>query len=327
MTGDGKIYPKLLPKRILLSLNGSEVADQADSRSSSRKKDKRKGKNEDTELKPEDGNIIFTKIEDIPTRPPTPKVENKFEKNTFVSSDEIASARKQPNHAPKLSFEISVNSKKIPTPAKISTFAELSKKLGNRKKIRQNGGKGFFYELKEEKKLPPLEDHIQDMKNDDLLLDDIDKELEESFKQFKDPEIVISLSRSVSRSRSRSGSKSRSRSSSRSGSGSDYSRSSSRSYSKSRSRSRSYSSRSRSNTYSLTSSRSRSRSRSNPRPKSRSPSIQRRKGSPSFLDRRRITSARKRPVPYQRRTPSPSPSSSSRSSSSSSRSGRSWSRD
>ena len=263
MTGDGKIYPKLLPKRILLSLNGSEVADQADSQSSARKKDKRKGKNEDTELKPEDGNIIFSKIEDIPTRPPTPKVENKFEKNTFVSSEEIASARKQPNHAPKLSFEISVNSKKIPTPAKISTFAELSKKLGNRKKIRQNGGKGFFHELKEEKKLPPLEDHIQDMKNDDLLLlDDIDKELEESFKQFKDPEIVISLSRSVSRSRSRSGSKSRSRSSSRSGSGSDYSRSSSRSYSQSRSRSRSYSSRSRSRTYSLASSRSRSRSRS-----------------------------------------------------------------
>lgn len=326
MTGDGKIYPKLLPKRILLSLNGSEVADQPDTQSSGRKKDKRKDKNEDTELKPEDGNIIFSKIEDIPTRPPTPKVENKFEKNTFVSSEEIASARKQPNHAPKLSFEISVNSKKIPTPAKISTFAELSKKLENRKKIRQNGGKGFFQELKEEKKLPPLEDHIQEMKNDDLLLlDDIDKELEESFKQFKDPEIVISLSRSVSRSRSRSGSKSRSRSSSRSGSGSDYSRSSSRSYSQSRSRSRSYSSRSRSRTYSLAS--SRSRSRSNPRPKSRSPSIQRRKGSPSFLDRRRITSARKRPVPYQRRTHSPSPSSSSRSSSSSSRSGRSWSRD
>ncbi|EDW50091.1 GM14189 [Drosophila sechellia] len=31
---------------------------------------------------------------------------------------------------------------------------------------------------------------------------------------------------------------------------------------------------------------------------SRSPSIPRRRGSPSFLDRRRITSARKRPIPY-----------------------------
>ncbi|XP_032457706.1 serine/arginine repetitive matrix protein 4-like [Nasonia vitripennis] len=39
--------------------------------------------------------------------------------------------------------------------------------------------------------------------------------------------------------------------------------------------------------------------------RSRSPSIPRRYGSPSFLDRRRITSARKRPVPYHRPTPSP----------------------
>ncbi|XP_014218798.1 uncharacterized protein LOC106647058 isoform X2 [Copidosoma floridanum] len=44
--------------------------------------------------------------------------------------------------------------------------------------------------------------------------------------------------------------------------------------------------------------------------RSRSPSIPRRYGSPSFLDRRRITSARKRPVPYNRPTPSPTSSSS-----------------
>lgn len=44
--------------------------------------------------------------------------------------------------------------------------------------------------------------------------------------------------------------------------------------------------------------------------RSRSPSIPRRHGSPSFLDRRRITSARKKPIPYRRSTPSPSYSSS-----------------
>ena len=54
---------------------------------------------------------------------------------------------------------------------------------------------------------------------------------------------------------------------------------------------------------------SRSRTRS---PTPRSPSIPRRRGSPSFLDRRRITSARKRPIPYKRKPPpSPTPSTSS----------------
>jgi len=54
------------------------------------------------------------------------------------------------------------------------------------------------------------------------------------------------------------------------------------------------------------------------RPRSRhSGSIPRRAGSPSFLDRRRITSARKRPIPYHRPADSThgSPSGSSRSSS------------
>lgn len=50
--------------------------------------------------------------------------------------------------------------------------------------------------------------------------------------------------------------------------------------------------------------------------RSRSPSIPRRHGSPSFLDRRRITSARKRPIPYHRHTPSSVSGSSSSSSSS-----------
>ncbi|XP_071446854.1 serine/arginine repetitive matrix protein 2 [Hetaerina americana] len=64
---------------------------------------------------------------------------------------------------------------------------------------------------------------------------------------------------------------------------------------------------------------SRSRARS-----SRSPSIPRRRGSPSFLDRRRITSARKRPIPYHR--PTPSSRSSSHSSSTSRSRSRSYSR-
>ncbi|KFM62722.1 hypothetical protein X975_05415, partial [Stegodyphus mimosarum] len=105
-----------------------------------------------------------------------------------------------------------------------------------------------------------------------------------------------SHSKSCTKSRSKTRSKSRSRTHSRSPS-----KSCSKSYSRSRSRSVSIYSRSRSRSYS-----SRSRSRSI----ARSPSIPRRRGSPSFLDKRRITSARKRPVPYRRPSP-PTPSSSS----------------
>ncbi|XP_023305123.1 probable serine/threonine-protein kinase DDB_G0282963 isoform X2 [Lucilia cuprina] len=86
-----------------------------------------------------------------------------------------------------------------------------------------------------------------------------------------------------------------------------HSRSSSSSSSRSRSHSR-RSSRSRSS-QSSSSSRSSSRSSSSSsfgssRSGTRSPSIPRRRGSPSFLDRRRITSARKRPIPYHRKLPS-----------------------
>ncbi|XP_055312411.1 myb-like protein A [Sitodiplosis mosellana] len=56
--------------------------------------------------------------------------------------------------------------------------------------------------------------------------------------------------------------------------------------------------RSRRDSYSSTSSKEEKSPRS-----SRSPSIPRRRGSPSFLDRRRITSARKKPIPYQRSSP------------------------
>ncbi|VVC88856.1 unnamed protein product [Leptidea sinapis] len=130
-----------------------------------------------------------------------------------------------------------------------------------------------------------------------------------------------SRSRSASKSQSRvksSRSRSQSRSASRSRSRSRSSRSRSRSYSSSRgsrsSRSSSYSSRSssrssRSSSRSTRSSRTmtgvyadyrrssvshRSQSRSKSRSKSRSPSIPRRAGSPSFLDRRRITRKKSR---------------------------------
>ncbi|XP_026814641.1 serine/arginine repetitive matrix protein 3 isoform X2 [Rhopalosiphum maidis] len=75
-----------------------------------------------------------------------------------------------------------------------------------------------------------------------------------------------------------------------------------RRYSTSRSRSTSISS---SSHYSRSSSSSQdsSSSGSSRSSKSRSASIPRRRGSPSFLDRRRITSARKRPIPYTRLTP------------------------
>ncbi|XP_047740008.1 serine/arginine repetitive matrix protein 2, partial [Hyalella azteca] len=108
---------------------------------------------------------------------------------------------------------------------------------------------------------------------------------------------------SRSGSRSKHGSRSRTRSESRSKSRSRSKRSRTRSYSRSSSRSRSYS-------RSISRSRSSSRSRS----RSRSVSIPRRRGSPSFLDKRRITSARKRPVPYHRPTPPPESDSSSSSS-------------
>ncbi|XP_053956443.1 serine/arginine repetitive matrix protein 2 isoform X4 [Anastrepha ludens] len=123
-------------------------------------------------------------------------------------------------------------------------------------------------------------------------------------------------SRSRSRSRPRreaggAGGTNRRHSTSRSRS-SHYSSSSSRSHSRtrshshrsSRSRSHSHSSHSSCSTRSSSRSSSSSGSSGSSRTGSRSPSIPRRRGSPSFLDRRRITSARKRPIPYHRKTPS-----------------------
>ncbi|XP_063701650.1 serine/arginine repetitive matrix protein 2 isoform X2 [Culicoides brevitarsis] len=82
----------------------------------------------------------------------------------------------------------------------------------------------------------------------------------------------------------------------------DYSSRSRRSHSTRSRSSRSSRSSSRSSSSSSSSSRSSSSSshHSSRRSRSRSPSIPRRSGSPSFLDRRRITSARKRPIPYHK---------------------------
>merc|ERR1711963_1221269 len=74
------------------------------------------------------------------------------------------------------------------------------------------------------------------------------------------------------------------------------------------------------------SSRSRSRSRSRKRSRSYTPDIPIRRGSPSFLEKRRITSARKRPIPYRRKRFCYESPSSESSYSSYSRSSRSYSR-
>ncbi|XP_022656509.1 serine/arginine repetitive matrix protein 2-like isoform X3 [Varroa jacobsoni] len=111
-------------------------------------------------------------------------------------------------------------------------------------------------------------------------------------------------SRSHSRSRSRSGSARSRRSRSGSGRRSTSRRPGSRGRSRSYSRS-SYSSRSRSRSRRY-SSRSRSRSYTRSRSRSRSPSIPRRAGSPSFLDKRRITRAPDGPSWRKRRRQSSS---------------------
>uniref|UniRef100_A0A1A9ZDY9 SRRM_C domain-containing protein n=1 Tax=Glossina pallidipes TaxID=7398 RepID=A0A1A9ZDY9_GLOPL len=110
--------------------------------------------------------------------------------------------------------------------------------------------------------------------------------------------------RTRSRSRHHEGATNRrTNSRSRTRSSSSSSRSRSRSHSRRSSRSRSHSSQS-SNSSRSSSHSSSSSSSASSRSGSRSPSIPRRRGSPSFLDRRRITSARKRPIPYHRKTPS-----------------------
>jgi len=243
-------------------------------------------------IKKEKGKIIFSKIEDIPTRPDSPMLENENQHQHASDCEKIEMI------STRLKFEINVPQKRNSlTIQTSSTFAELSNRLGptvnfNQRKL------GINHNIKN----PLLETKI--IENRKVWKKPTEKVNGEStiiagteIVQIDNDETeeVVFLKSSKSRSRSLIRSKSRSRSYS-------YSHSRSRSYSRSsysRSRSRSYS-RSRSRSYSSYSSRSRSRSRS--------PSIQRRRGSPSFLDKRRITSARKRPIPYHRPTPSPTPS-------------------
>lgn len=249
-----------------------------------------------------EGKIIFSKIEDIPTRPDSPKAIENEKRDQLVPVNDICEGKKI-NTSTRLKFEINIPQKRVSmtTPSQ-STFAELSNKLGptvnfNNRKI------GINPNIKN----PLLEPKITENKKED-------KKQMVKVKETKtiqgaelvhidndETEEVVFLKTSKSRSKSRSR---------------DNRRSKSRSYTYSRSRSRSYShssySRSRSRSYSY--SRSRSYSSYSSRSRSRSPSIQRRRGSPSFLDKRRITSARKRPIPYHRPTPSPTPSYSSSSS-------------
>jgi len=259
--------------------------------------------------KKEKGRIIFSRIEDIPTRPDSPKYSENRNGCQNIPVNDKSECNKKENTSTKLKFEISIPQKKISLPTRTqSTFAELSNKLGptvnfNSRKL------GINHSIKN----PLLEPRVMETnlknKKQNIKLNKTNAMNEKDLVHIEADEIeeVVFLKSSKSRSKSRSRHNKRSKSRS-----SYYSRSRSRSYSnssssRSRSRSRSWSY-SRSRSYSSFYSRSRSRS------KSRSPSIQRRRGSPSFLDKRRITSARKRPIPYHRPTPSPTPSYSSSSS-------------
>lgn len=250
-----------------------------------------------------EGKIIFSKIEDIPTRPDSPKSLENEKRDQLVPVNDMSEGSKKINTSTRLKFEINIPQKRVSmtTPSQ-STFAELSNKLGptvnfNNRKLGMNPNI----------KNPLLEPKVVDNKKEDKKQVMKAKEtktiqgMELVHIDADETEEVVFLKNSKSRSKSRSR---------------DIRRSKSRSYTYSRSRSRSYShssySRSRSKSYSY--SRSRSYSSYSSRSRSRSPSIQRRRGSPSFLDKRRITSARKRPIPYHRPTPSPTPSYSSSSS-------------
>ena len=228
------------------------------------------------------------KIEDIPTVSDNPKFINIFTTDSRITGSSDSST----GSYTKLKFEMKPTSKRnhlVNKAAQSSTFAELSNRLGptvnlHSRKVGGNGVKSLGVEARERNNegedvgcgaIQSANTVAEDMELDENE-DQVEEEEEEVvyLKTSNSRSKTRSRSRSYSRSRSRSRSYSYSRSRSRSYSYSSYSRSRSRSYSYSRSRSRSYS-------YSSYSSRSRSRSRS--------PSIVRRRGSPSFLDKRRIT--------------------------------------
>ena len=253
------------------------------------------------------GKIVFSRIEDIPTQPDNPKFISNF--NNESPEDDKYVNDTSGNGYTKLKFEINFPNKKTNLATKpSSTFAELSNRLGptvnlNHRKLAPpqasniktnvNGSKddpSVTSPKEENKSEAVVENGFEfDIQSANTVAEDMDlddDEDENDVNANEDDDDVVYLKTSKSRSKSRSYSRSRSRSRSRSYS---YSRSRSRSYSyssysRSRSRRSRYSySRSRSRSYSYSSYSSRSRSRS------RSLSIPRRRGSPSFLDRRRIT--------------------------------------
>jgi len=282
-------------------------------------------------MKDSGGGIIVSKIDDIPTRPEWFERQN-LTSRAFREVKLVETKKVDNNFSSKLKFEFNIPSKRLAlkTNPAASTFAELSNKLGPTQNL--SGRRLPAFQIAQ-KSAPEVKAAALKQKNPVIAKNAIEPE-EENASETPEPDIVHikdvngnkSKGKAESRSRSRSwscgsedGGRSRSETRSRSYTSYSRSRTRSRSYTYSRSRSRSYSyssyySRSHSRSQSFYS-RSRSRSyyssySSRSRSRTRSPSIVRRRGSPSFLDKRRITSARKRPVPYHRPTPSPSPSSS-----------------
>merc|ERR550517_134388 len=282
-------------------------------------------------MKDSGGGIIVSKIDDIPTRPEW------FERQTLTSRAfrevKLVETKKVDNNfSSKLKFEFNIPSKRLAlkTNPAASTFAELSNKLGPTQSL---SGRRLPALQASTKPAPEAKQTILKQKNPVIAKNDIEPKDQDMSEKLPDIVHIKDVNGNKSKEKAYSRSRSRSWSGSEDGGGRSRSRSETRSrsytYSRSRSRSRSYTySRSRSRSYSYSSyysrsgsrsqsfySRSRSRSyyssySSRSRSRTRSPSIVRRRGSPSFLDKRRITSARKRPVPYHRPTPSPSPSSS-----------------
>ena len=138
----------------------------------------------------------------------------------MTTVNNIQQGQSKKSKGPKLCFEINQTRKgrSDGTQNGPSTFAELSKKL-EEKKMKNKKKNGFFKNAfidtskdDSERKLPPLQDHIQTIKGDLIDYDVVDIELEESFKHFKDQQNSVSPKSHTSRSRSRSKRKSRSRS-------------------------------------------------------------------------------------------------------------------
>ena len=282
-----------------------------------------------------EGGIIVSKIADIPTRPEWFERQTKTLTSRAFREVKVVETKKIDNNSSKLKFEFHIPAKRLAlkTNPAASTFAELSNKLKPTQSLSSRKLPAF---QPSPKPPPEVKQAVLKPNNPIIVKNGVEPESQNESDALPDIVHIKDVNGNKSKRKVESRSRSRSWSGSGNGGGRRGSRSDSGSrsstYSRSRSRTRSYTySRSRSRSYSYSSyysrsasrspsyySRSRSRSyyssyssRSRSRSRTRSPSIVRRRGSPSFLDKRRITSARKRPVPYHRPTPSPSPSSSS----------------